>query len=122
MRPELVKQRKAIAALISTMNRIDVSSSFDNENKTVIGDLRRCKSIRNKEITPIGGRATGLGDESSDLDVIIWTNDENVKGELRRLYKYYSRNYHFRVRRFEHNSNIISTFARVELGHVISES
>ena len=76
MRQELVQQRKAIAAIISTMSRLDVSNLFDNVNKTVIGDLRRCKSIRNKEITPIGGRVTGLGDESSDLDIIIWTDDD----------------------------------------------
>ena len=81
-------------------NDLDDNSitSFDNVNKTVIGDLRKCKSIRNKEITPIGGRATGLGDESSDLDIIIWSDDDNVKGELRRLYNYYSQNYHFKVR------------------------
>ena len=97
VRQELVRQKKAISAVLSTVRKADESHNFAAINEEIMADLRKCGSLRNNWMVPIGGRATGLGDKSSDLDIVIHINTPRQKEELRRLHNYYRHNCHFKV-------------------------
>ena len=97
VRQELVRQKKAITAVLSTVRQADESHNFAAMNEEIMKDLRKCGSLRDKPMMPIGGRATGLGDKSSDLDLVIHINTKREKEELRKLSNYYRNNGYFKV-------------------------
>ena len=88
VRQELVRQKKAISAVLSTVRKADESHNFATINEEIMTDLRKCRSLRNSWMVPTGGRATGLGGKSSDLDIIIHFNTPRQKEQLRRLHNY----------------------------------